>query len=81
MLLGKPAPAQTKPETATRFSTALEAQKAFFQKALKPDLDSPSLKPEGTAKATFKASDIATAQLNPEEAKLLKPGSLLNIRV
>ncbi len=85
MLLGRaatPAAAQ-KPaaDTAARFNDALSAQKAFFRQATgQTSVDQPAPKPAGVTPATFKAAEIAQGT-KPEELRMLRPGSLLNIRI
>lgn len=89
MLFGRPAatPTQAAPaDTASSFTQALDAQKSFFRQAsgAAPQVnpaERPAIKPAGTIPPTFKAAEIAQAQHNPDEVKLLRPGSLLNIRV
>ncbi|MCA1935649.1 MAG: hypothetical protein LDL37_09360 [Asticcacaulis sp.] len=86
MLLGRaatPAAAQ-KPatDTAARFNDALSAQKAFFRQATgqAASVDQPAPKPAGVTPATFKATEIAQGT-KPEDLRMLRPGSLLNIRI
>ena len=86
MLLGRPAPSatpqKTTPDTATRFNDALSAQKAFFRQATgqAAAVDQPAPKPAGVTPATFKAAEIAQGA-KPEDVRMLRPGSLLNIRI
>ncbi|MDC7682662.1 hypothetical protein PQU92_05205 [Asticcacaulis sp. BYS171W] len=85
MILGRPAQATgatakaASDETATRFNDALSAQKAFFRQAA-GNVEQAAPKPAGVTPATFKAADIAQG-IKPEETQLMRPGSLLNIRV
>ncbi|MFT3998008.1 MAG: hypothetical protein QM667_11445 [Asticcacaulis sp.] len=84
MLLGRPSPSAqpAASDTASRFNDALSAQKAFFRQATGQvsQADQPAPKPAGTTPATFRAAEIAQG-VSASDARTLRPGSLLNIRV